>query len=115
MTSAAMQAEAVRAVLAGDRAPTWRRYLPAIARAVDPAWQISAGGDLAFPGVAGRRTPLIRTVNAYLPRVHAAASQDVEMAARFIRVGALVDRPETLVRPGTVLRVLGRRVVKSGV
>ena len=115
MTSAAMQAEAMRAVLAEDRALTWQRFFRATARAVDPAWQISAGGDLAFSGVVGRRTPLIRMVNAYLPRVHAAASRDEEMSERFIRVGALVDRPEVLVRPGTVLRVLGRRGIKPEV
>lgn len=115
MTSAAMQAEAMRAVAAEDKALTWQRHFRAISRAVDPAWQISAGGDLAFPGVVGHRTPLIRTVNAYLPRVHAAASQDGEISERFIRVGALVDRPETLVRPGTVVRVLGRRVKKPAV
>jgi 2-polyprenyl-6-methoxyphenol hydroxylase-like FAD-dependent oxidoreductase len=109
MTSAAMQAEALRAVLAQDRALTWQRHFRAMSKAVDPAWQISAGGDLAFPEVAGHRTPLVRMVNAYLPRVHAAAARDVEIAARFVRVGALVDRPETLMRPGTVLRVLGRR------
>jgi len=112
MTSAAMQAEAMRAVLAGDRALTWQRFFRAAARAIDPAWQISAGGDLAFSGVIGRRTPLIRMVNAYLPRVHAAASRDEEMSERFIRVAALVDRPEVLVRPGTVLRVLGRRGIE---
>lgn len=114
MTSAAMQAEAMRAVLAEDQAPTWQRHFRAMSKAVDPAWQISAGGDLAFSEVAGRRTPLVRMVNAYLPRVHAAAAQDVEMAARFIRVGALVDGPEALLRPATVLRVMGRRR-KSGI
>jgi 2-polyprenyl-6-methoxyphenol hydroxylase-like FAD-dependent oxidoreductase len=109
MTSAAMQAEAMRAVLAEDRALTWQRCRRALSRAVDPAWQISAGGDLAFSGVVGHRTPLIRAVNAYLPRVHAAAARDPEVSVRFIRVASLVDRPEALVRPGTALRVLGRQ------
>jgi 2-polyprenyl-6-methoxyphenol hydroxylase-like FAD-dependent oxidoreductase len=107
MTSAAMQAEALREVLGQDRPVTWRRCFRALARAVDPAWQISAGGDLAFPGVVGRRTVGIRVVNGYLPRVHAAAARDVGIAERFIRVASLVDRPEALVRPGVVVRVLG--------
>jgi 2-polyprenyl-6-methoxyphenol hydroxylase-like FAD-dependent oxidoreductase len=115
MTSAAMQAEAMRALLAEDAPLTWQRHFRALSRAVDPAWQISAGGDLAFSGVVGRRTPLIRTINAYLPRVHAAASEDVDISVRFIRVASLVDRPEALVRPGTVLRVLGRRAKKPEV
>ncbi|WP_194916956.1 FAD-dependent oxidoreductase [Catenulispora rubra] len=123
MTSAAMQAEAMRAVLAGHAGPaghdaplalphdkplTWRRYFQAIAKAVNPPWQISAGGDLAFPDVRGRRTPAIRMINAYLPKVHAAAAHDVDMAVAFIRVGSLVDRPESLLRPGMVFRALRR-------
>ncbi|ACU75238.1 monooxygenase FAD-binding [Catenulispora acidiphila DSM 44928] len=115
MTSAAMQAEALRGVLADDRGPTWKRHFRAMATAVDPAWQISAGGDLVFPGVVGHRTPLIRMINAYLPRVHAAAAEDVEISTRFIRVADLVDRPEALVRPATALRVLGRRRAKPEV
>lgn len=109
MTSAAMQAEAMRSVLADGRALTWRRYFRAIAKAVDPPWQISAGGDLAFPEVVGRRSAGVRMVNAYLPRVHAAAARDVGLAAAFIRVGSLVDRPEALVRPDIVLRVFAPR------
>ncbi|MEZ0114073.1 2-polyprenyl-6-methoxyphenol hydroxylase-like FAD-dependent oxidoreductase [Catenulispora sp. EB89] len=118
MTSAAMQAEAMRAVLADDRDArngkplTWRRYFQAIAKAVNPPWQISAGGDLAFPDVRGRRTPAVRMINAYLPKVHAAAAHDVDMSVAFIRVGSLMDRPESLLRPDIIFRVLrgpGRR------
>ena len=112
MTSAAMQAEAMRAVLADDKPLTWRGYFRAIAKAVNPPWQISAGGDLAFPDVRGRRTPAVRMINAYLPKVHAAAAHDVDMAVAFIRVGSLMDRPESLLRPDIVFRALcgaGRR------
>ncbi|MBW8805086.1 MAG: FAD-dependent monooxygenase [Catenulisporales bacterium] len=105
MTSAAMQAEAMRSVLADDRPLTWRRHFRAISKAVDAPWQISAGGDLAFPDVTGHRTISIRMINAYLPRVHAAAARDAELAAAFIRVAALVDPPKALLRPGVVFRV----------
>lgn len=118
MSSAAMQAEAMRSVLADDRAGkplTWRRYFRAIAKAVDAPWQISAGGDLAFPEVAGHRTTTIRMVNAYLPRVHEAAAGDVELAALFIRVAALVDPPQALVRPGVLAKVFtGKRRAPVG-
>lgn len=112
MTSAAMQAEAMRTVLTDDKQLTRRSYFQAIAKAVNPAWQISAGGDLAFPDVQGRRTPAVRMINAYLPKVHAAAAHDVDMAVAFIRVGSLMDRPESLLRPDIVFRALrgpGRR------
>jgi 2-polyprenyl-6-methoxyphenol hydroxylase-like FAD-dependent oxidoreductase len=114
MTSAAMQAEAMRSVLADDRALTGRRYFQAIAKAVTPPWQISAGGDLAFPEVTGRRTVSVRMINGYLPRVHAAAAHDVELAAAFIRVGSLVDRPEALLRPDVVRRVFTPRRRSTG-
>jgi hypothetical protein len=67
---------------------------------------MAAGGDLAFPGVQGRRTLKVRLVNAYLARLHAAAAHDADLAAAFIRVAGLVAPPQTLLRPGIVLRVL---------
>jgi hypothetical protein len=97
-------------MLAGPGALTWRRYFREVARVLDVPWQIATGGDLAFPGVRGRRTAKVRLVNAYLPRLHAAAATDPALAAAFVRVTGLLDRPEALLRPGRLLRVLrGRR------
>jgi hypothetical protein len=107
MTSAAMQAEAMRAVLAEDRPLTWQRHFRAISKAVDAPWQISAGGDLAFPEVTGHRTLTTRMINRYLPHVHAAAAHDVELAGIFIRVASLVDPPPALLRPAVLARVFG--------
>jgi hypothetical protein len=45
-------------------------------------------------------------VNAYLPRLHAAASTDSSLARAFIRVVGRVDRPQGLLRPDRALRVL---------
>ncbi|HZD14749.1 MAG TPA: hypothetical protein VE196_06400, partial [Pseudonocardiaceae bacterium] len=56
--------------------------------------------------VPGKRTVKIRMVNAYLPRLHAAAATDASLAAAFIRVLGMVDRPEGLLRPDRALRVL---------
>jgi 2-polyprenyl-6-methoxyphenol hydroxylase-like FAD-dependent oxidoreductase len=106
MTSAAMQAEALRDLLAEDAPLTWRRYFRAVAGAVEAPWRISSGSDLAFPGVVGRRTPAVRLVNAYLPRLHAAASTDPALAAAFVRVTGLLDEPRSLLRPGVVAKVL---------
>lgn len=112
MTSAALQAEALQGVLAEEGPLTWRRHFRAAAAAVDAPWQISSGGDLAFPGVSGRRTAAIRLVNAYLPRLHAAASTDPALAAVFVRVTGLLDRPQSLLRPGVVAKVLTARTAK---
>ena len=53
------------------RTPDPRRWYRAVARVVDAPWQVAVGADLAYPGVAGRRTAQIRMVNSYLPRLHA--------------------------------------------
>jgi hypothetical protein len=70
------------------------------------AWDMSAGGDLVFPGVPGRRTLKSRLLGAYLARLHAAAAHDAELAAAFIRVAGLVAPPQSLLHPSVVLRVL---------
>jgi len=81
-------------------------YFRAIAAVIDVAWDIAAGADLAFPQVPGKRSAKVRLVNAYMPRLHAAAAHDTALAAALVRVIGLKDRPEGLLRPDRVLRVL---------
>jgi 2-polyprenyl-6-methoxyphenol hydroxylase-like FAD-dependent oxidoreductase len=109
MTSAALQANALRGLLASGQPLTWRRHFQAAAKAVDDPWTVSTSNDLAFPGVSGRRPPSVRLVNAYLPRLHELAGRDPDAAAAFLRVAGLLEHPETLLRPGLALRVLTRR------
>jgi 2-polyprenyl-6-methoxyphenol hydroxylase-like FAD-dependent oxidoreductase len=109
MTSASLQANALRGLLADGRPLTWRRHFQAMAKAVDDPWTISTSNDLAFSGVTGRRTPLVRVVNAYLPRLHELGERDPEAAAAFLRVVGLLEPPATMLRPGLALRVLTRR------
>ena len=52
----------------------------------------------------------MRLVNAYLPRLHAAAAHDAALAASLIRVIGLKDRPQGLLRPDRVLQVLRRNL-----
>ena len=73
---------------------------------VDVPWDMSAGGDLAFPGVPGHRTLKIRLLGGYLSRLHAAAADDAHLATAFIRVAGLVAPPQSLLGPGITLRVL---------
>jgi 2-polyprenyl-6-methoxyphenol hydroxylase-like FAD-dependent oxidoreductase len=109
MTSAALQANALRGLLASGQPLTWRRHFQAMAKAVDDPWTISTSNDLAFSGVTGRRTPLVRVVNAYLPRLHELGERDPEAAAAFLRVVGLLEPPATMLRPGLALRVMTRR------
>ncbi|MEZ0075898.1 FAD-dependent oxidoreductase [Planotetraspora sp. GP83] len=109
MTVAALEAATLRRLLSGGRPITWQRYFNAVAGVIDVPWEIATGTDLAFPGVQGRRTAKIRMVNAYLPRLHAAAATDPALAAAFVRVTGLLDRPEGLLRPDRLLRVFRSR------
>ncbi|MGH3822811.1 MAG: FAD-dependent oxidoreductase [Pseudonocardiaceae bacterium] len=105
MTMAANQTLALRRLAARSLELAPERYFRMIAKTVDPAWDITVGADLTFPGVPGTRTAKIRLVHAYLPRLHAAAAHDVSLAAAFLRVIGLLDRPEGLLRPDRPLRV----------
>jgi 2-polyprenyl-6-methoxyphenol hydroxylase-like FAD-dependent oxidoreductase len=106
LTVAAMQALALQRLLANGAAAEPRRYFRAIAAPIDVAWDLAATADLAFSAVPGKRTVKVRLTNAYLPRVHAAATHDAKLAGSLVRVIGMKDRPETLLRPGPVLRTL---------
>ena len=106
MSVAAVEALALRRHLGRGTEPQPRRWFRDLAQVVDVPWDMSAGGDLVFPGVPGRRTPKVGLVNAYITRLHAAAAHDASLASAFIRVAGLVAPPQTLLRPNVAVRVL---------
>jgi hypothetical protein len=106
MSVAALEALTLRRHLQQGAVPQPRRWFRGLARVVDVPWDIAVGGDLAVPGVQGRRTLKIRLVNAYIARLHAAAAHDASLASTFVRVAGLVAPPQTLLRPKVALRVL---------
>ncbi len=106
MSVAALEALTLRGHLERGTASQPRRFLRALAHVVDVPWDLAAGGDLVFPGVQGRRTLKVRLINAFIARLHAAAAHDASLASAFVRVAGLVAPPQTLLRPGVVLRVL---------
>ena len=106
MTVAAQQALVLRACLREGGAHLPARFYAGAAHHVDVAWRMSTGADLNHPGVVGRRTPRVRLLNSYIGRAHRAAHVDPAVARAFMRVANLVDPPETLLRPGTVARIL---------
>ena len=113
MTVAAAQAMTLRGLLARQPVPDARRYFRAITAATDVAWDMAVGADLAFPQVPGKRPAKVRLVNAYMPRLHAAAAHDPALAAALVRVIGLKDRPEGLLRPDRMLRVLRGNLASS--
>lgn len=109
MSVAAMEAMALRAcLLRGDRRLP-QRFSRAAAKVVRIAWQMSAGSDLAFPGVEGRRTPAIRMTNWYTDKLLAAAETDPYVAERFLRTAGFIDPPTALLHPSVLRRAFSRR------
>ncbi len=106
MTVAALEALTLRRHLQQGRPPQARRFFHDIARVIDAPWGMASGGDLAWPGVEGRRTPAIRMANAYMGRLMYGALYDARITEAFMRVAGLMDPPQALMRPSMVLRVL---------
>jgi hypothetical protein len=115
MSVAALEALMLRRHLEQATEPQPARWFRDLARVVDVAWNMSAGGDLVFPGVEGHRTFKTRLLSAYLARLHAAAAQDARLATAFIRVSGLVAPPQSLLYPSVVLRVLRKGGRKTAV
>ncbi|MFD9549124.1 FAD-dependent oxidoreductase [Nocardia salmonicida] len=105
MSVAALQVMALRECLRGGGEDVERRYFRTAARPVEVAWRLAVGADLTQPSVEGTRTLQIRLVNAYVRRLLEVGRNDPVVAARFLRVSALLDHPARLLRPGTVVRV----------
>jgi 2-polyprenyl-6-methoxyphenol hydroxylase-like FAD-dependent oxidoreductase len=106
MTVAAMESILLRDCLRESRVDLPRRFFRQAARIIDIPWDMAAGGDLALPGVVGRRTMKTRILNAYLARVLRAAETDTTVALAFHRAVNLISRPTTLFAPGILRRVL---------
>jgi 2-polyprenyl-6-methoxyphenol hydroxylase-like FAD-dependent oxidoreductase len=106
MTVAAQEASLLRRLLADQTVDLPRRFYRGAARLIDNPWSIAVGTDLRFPEVAGRRTARVRFINAYIHRLHMAASIDPVLGAAFLRVINLIDPPTSLLSPRIVTRVL---------
>ncbi|WP_051786819.1 MULTISPECIES: NAD(P)/FAD-dependent oxidoreductase [Streptomyces] len=109
MSTAAQQAAALADCLdrsSGiDRAFT-RSYFRAATLPVAMAWSITVGGDFAYAGTTGRKPPGTDLLNRYMARVNIAAQHDATVCIRFSEVAGLIRRPEWLLTPAFVLRVL---------
>jgi 2-polyprenyl-6-methoxyphenol hydroxylase-like FAD-dependent oxidoreductase len=106
MTVAALEALLLRRLVAGGTGGLARRFFSGAARIIDIPWSISVGTDLRFPQVEGRRPLKVRLINAYVNRLHAAATADSGLGAAFLRVLNLIDAPTRLLTPGIAFRVL---------
>ena len=107
MTVAAMGAVVLRDHVRRG-VPRPRDFFRDLARTIDAPWDMSAGADLGFPGVQGRRTLKVRMGNEYIPRLQAAAATDGVLSKAFLRSAGLVDPPTALMQPRIMSRVLRR-------
>jgi len=106
MTVAAMEAMILREHVTRGLPVQPRKFLRDISRATNAPWEISAGGDLSFPQVEGKRGMKVRMGNLYIPRLQAAAEFDGVLSAAFIRSASLVAPPTALLKPGMIVRTL---------
>jgi 2-polyprenyl-6-methoxyphenol hydroxylase-like FAD-dependent oxidoreductase len=110
MSVAALQAAAfdrrLRQGLIGPRRLA-RQVQRDAARCAEPAWLIATGEDLRYPTTVGGRVTLpVRLTHRYLTRVNRRACSDERVARALLDVLNLVDRPQSLFRPGVVARTL---------
>lgn len=106
MSVAAMESLALRKALRRGSDRLARRFFAEAAKAVDVAWQLAVGADLALPFIEGPRPLPVRLINAYIARVITAAEHDPVVGAQFMRVFAFLDKPPALMRPAIVARVI---------
>jgi 2-polyprenyl-6-methoxyphenol hydroxylase-like FAD-dependent oxidoreductase len=109
ITSAAQQATALARCL--DRARALdrsfsRAYFKAAARVVAVPWSIAVGGDFAYTGTTGAKPFGTDLSNRYNDQVVIAGQRDDAVVVRFNEVISLMRRPESLLAPWFVARVL---------
>jgi len=105
-TLSALQALALRDELRRGIVPNSTEFMATVGRIVDPAWDMTEGINLSYPGVEGKRTRKVLLLHAYMRRLHDVASRDGSVTEAFMRAASLVDSPAALMRPGLVWRVL---------
>ncbi len=106
MSSAALQAVALKKSLVQGKDGVASRFFPEAAKVLDGPWTIAVGGDLRYSTVEGPRTPMVRFINWYLGKLHIAARRDPQLTLAFQKVAQLLSPPPTLLNPKTAFRVL---------
>jgi 2-polyprenyl-6-methoxyphenol hydroxylase-like FAD-dependent oxidoreductase len=109
MSSAALQVQALDRAIArhGPTSPRLARaFYRRAAKVVDVPWKIAARVAFADPRTTGPKPAGTDLVNRYLDKVFRACHTSVPVAHQTLRVQNLLARPETLMTPAMILRVL---------
>jgi 2-polyprenyl-6-methoxyphenol hydroxylase-like FAD-dependent oxidoreductase len=111
MTSAAMQARELDALLATRPAPA--RIAPAFfkraAKVVDIPWGMALGEDFRFPTTTGAKPLGTDLLNWYVTQVDRATHHDPVVCAAFLQVMNMLAPAANLLKPNILWRVLWQR------
>ncbi|RCG25962.1 FAD-dependent oxidoreductase [Sphaerisporangium album] len=115
MTSAALHASCLSAYLRSGPSPDApaRAYFEQVRVVVDAAWQTSTFSDLSLPHVDGPYPPAYKLTKWISDVVFAASMTDAAVNRRLDAVMTMRAHPNTLMRPGTVLRALWLSAVRG--
>lgn len=106
MSVAAREADVLRQCLTAGDHDLARRFYRGAAKAIAPAWQLNALGDLALPEVEGHRPVSVRVLNRYVARVYRVAAHDPVVAGALMLVAGLRADPSALMSPRVLTRVV---------
>ncbi|SOJ56968.1 Putative epoxidase LasC [Mycobacterium simulans] len=108
MTSAALQARALKKVLANTSAAELSQsYFRAAAQKISPFWRANRLNDFGVTPTSGWASWPQRALNRYTNAYMAAASTDIALTETFLRVLQGVDSGATMMHPRRIARVIG--------
>jgi 2-polyprenyl-6-methoxyphenol hydroxylase-like FAD-dependent oxidoreductase len=108
MSTAALEAVALRTCLTEGREDLGLRFFYRAAHHIDTPWQIVVGGMPPAPGTSVHKPLSERLVSSYLTALRYAAVDDPKLARAFLRVAHMTASPQSLMTPGNAARVFGR-------
>jgi len=108
MTSATLHASCLSSYLRSNPSldEPAREYFEQVRVVVDAAWQVSTFADLALPHVNGPFPRGYRLVKWFSGLIVAASQRDAQVNEKFSRVTTMLDHPNSLSSPRTLLRAL---------
>ncbi|MBM3770409.1 MAG: hypothetical protein FJW27_03805 [Acidimicrobiia bacterium] len=113
MSVAALEAEALGAVVTEARTRIGLRFFRAAARIVDTPWTTAVESDLRMAEAVGPRSAIGNAINAYVARLQQAAHTDPVLAVRFMRITNLLAHPLSMFAPALMWRVLKGAVARK--
>ncbi|WP_207123148.1 FAD-dependent oxidoreductase [Actinocatenispora comari] len=103
---AAMEAMTLRDLITGDAERLPAKFYQAAAKIINIAWSLSAGGDMRFSQIKGKRTTSGKVINSYLNRYRLAAGTDPILGKAFLETANMLAPAAKLLTPAKIARTL---------